>query len=284
LIWLDAPRNSAKAPNENLAREFMELFVLGVGNYTENDVRAVAAALTGWAVNRRSTPKAVFRPRRHARGTQTVLGRTADFSTEDLIDHLVALPASPRHVASRFWARLVSSETRPSAQAMERMVAAYGAERDVTALLRAMFTDPAFADPRNVLVKQPVEYVVGALRALGVRPGELGEPQRKIIHRTLNGLGQTPFAPPSVGGWPHGGAWLTTAAARVRITFAQRLTGWADLTEVKRAPAGRRAGVLARVLGVTWSATTAGALAKAAGDPRRVTAIALNAPEYLVQA
>ncbi|MFD0852779.1 DUF1800 family protein, partial [Actinomadura adrarensis] len=104
LIWLDGPRNTAKAPNENLAREFMELFVLGVGTYTENDVKAVAAALTGWMVNRRAadTPKAVFRPRRHSPGHQTVLGRTADFSTEDLVAHLVSRPASPRHVASRF--------------------------------------------------------------------------------------------------------------------------------------------------------------------------------------
>jgi uncharacterized protein (DUF1800 family) len=285
MLWLDASGNTAEAPNENLAREFMELFVLGVGNYEEKDVREAAAALTGWSVDRKSEDgwKARFRPRQHARGTQTVLGTTTDFTARALVDHLVEQAACPRHVASRFWARLVSSEDEPSKESLERMTDAYGKGRDIGAMLRALFTDPAFSEKDNVLVKQPVEYVVGSLRAFGLRPGKLPEQAARRLIRTLNGLGQVPFAPPNVGGWPHGAAWLTTAAAEVRIKFAQQLVQKADLGTVEKASEKERPETLARLLGVPeWGERSTQVLASASKDPRRVTAIALTAPEYLV--
>ncbi|MCF2129513.1 DUF1800 domain-containing protein [Strepomyces sp. STD 3.1] len=282
MLWLDASGNTAEAPNENLARELMELFVLGVGHYEEDDVRQAAAALTGWSVDRRGEGEwsARFRPQRHADGAQTVLGRRTDFTATSLVDHLVGQPECPRHVASRLWARLVSAENGPSDSSLDR-IAGTG---DLTAMVRAILADPAFADPGNVLVKQPVEYVVGTLRALGVRPARLEEKARRQLLRTLGGLGQVPFAPPSVGGWPHGTAWLTTAAARVRIGFAQQAVRQGDLGAVRRAPAEERPATLARLLGVhRWSERTAAVLAEAADEPERVTAIALTAPEYLVQ-
>lgn len=287
MIWLDAAGNTERAPNENLARELMELFVLGVGNYAEDDVRQAAAALTGWSVDRQGEDgwKARFRPGQHAQGTQAVLGVTADFSAQALVDHLVAQEACPRHVASRFWARLVSCEDAPSKESLERMIGAYGEGRDTGAMLRAMLTDPAFADANSVLVKQPVEYVVGSLRAFGLRPAELPRQARRQLTRTLVGLGQVPFAPPNVGGWPHGAAWLTTSAARVRIGFAQQLVRKADLGEVEAASTKERPQVLARLLGVAaWGERSAAVLASAAKEPRRVTAIALTAPENLVLA
>ncbi|NGN64720.1 DUF1800 domain-containing protein [Streptomyces sp. A7024] len=282
MLWLDAAGNTAKAPNENLARELMELFVLGVGHYEEADVRQAAAALTGWAVDRKGEEwQPRFRPRQHADGAQTVLGTKTDFTAMALVDHLVEQPACPRHVASRLWARLVSAEDGPSEESLERIAAS----RDLTRMVRAILTDPAFSDSGSVLVKQPVEYVVGAMRALGVRPRELEKKQRRQLMRTLNGLGQVPFAPPNVGGWPHGAAWLTTAAAKVRIGFAQQLVRQADLGPIERTARGGRPEALARLLGVPeWSAATARVLDGAAKEPRRVTAIALTAPEYLVLA
>lgn len=282
MLWLDASGNTAEAPNENLARELMELFVLGVGHYEEDDVRQAAAALTGWSVDRRGEGEwsARFRPQRHADGAQTVLERRTDFTATSLVDHLVGQPECPRHVASRLWARLVSAENGPSDSSLDR-IAGTG---DLTAMVRAILADPAFADPANVLVKQPAEYVVGTLRALGVRPARLEEKARRELLRTLGGLGQVPFAPPSVGGWPHGTAWLTTAAARVRIGFAQQAVRQGDLGAVRRAPAEERPETLARLLGVhRWSERTGAVLAEAAAEPERVTAIALTAPEYLVQ-
>ncbi|MEV5976456.1 DUF1800 domain-containing protein [Streptomyces sp. NPDC052114] len=285
MVWLDADGSTAKAPNENLARELMELFVLGVGHYTESDVRQAAAALTGWTLDRQAHPwTARFKQRRHDQGRQTVVGETADFTARSLVDHLVGLPQSHAHVATRMWGALVSHENKPSKAALARVTAAYGRQRDTTAMFRAIFSDEAFADADNVLVKQPVEYVVGSLRALGVRPSALPEKVRgHLLTRTLAGLGQVPFAPESVGGWPAGAAWLTTAAAQVRIAFAQRLVHHADLDDVADAATGERPDLLARKLGVTaWSARTRGVLRAAARDPRKVTAVALTAPEHLV--
>ncbi|MFG3103613.1 DUF1800 family protein [Streptomyces sp. NPDC048182] len=285
MVWLDADGSSAKAPNENLGRELMELFVLGVGNYTESDVRQAAAALTGWTLDRHEQPwKPRFRPRRHAQGPQTVVGAKADFTAATLVDHLVSLPASHAHVAGRMWGALVSHENAPSKEALARLTSAYGPKRDSTALFRAMFREAAFADADNVLVKQPVEYVVGSLRALGVRPAKLDEKaRRQLLGRTLAGLGQVPFAPDSVGGWPAGAAWLTTSAAQVRLQFAQQLVRKADLGDVEDASAAERPDLLARKLGVgAWGDATRGVLRDAAKDPRAVTSAALIAPEHLV--
>lgn len=285
MVWLDADGSTAKAPNENLARELMELFVLGVGNYTETDVRQAAAALTGWTLDRKATPwTSRFRARRHDGGPWTVVGEKADFTAQTLVDHLVSLPDSHAHVATRMWGALVSNENKPAEAALARVTAAYGERRDTTAMFRALFTDDAFADADNVLVKQPVEYVVGSLRAFGVRPSKLSEKLRRtLLTRTLAGLGQVPFAPESVGGWPAGAAWLTTAAAQVRIGFAQGLVQEADLGDVEDVSAKDRPELLARKLGVgSWGDSTRGVLTAAARDPRKVTAVALTAPEHLV--
>lgn len=285
MVWLDADGSTAKAPNENLARELMELFVLGVGNYTESDVRQAAAALTGWTLDRDANPwKSRFQARRHDQGPHTVVGEKAGFTAQTLVDHLVSLPDSHAHVAGRMWGALVSGEHKPTKAALARVTAAYGQRRDSTAMFRAMFTDEAFADADNVLVKQPIEYVVGSLRALRVRPSKLPEKVRgRLLTRTLAGLGQVPFAPESVGGWPTGAAWLTTAAAQVRIGFAQGLVRQADLSDVESASAKDRPELLARKLGVgSWGDSTRGVLTAAARDPRDVTAIALTAPEHLV--
>ncbi|MET9552645.1 DUF1800 family protein [Streptomyces sp. NPDC006645] len=285
MVWLDADGSTAKAPNENLARELMELFVLGVGNYSETDVREAAAALTGWTLERKAHPwQSHFQPRRHDRGPQTIVGEKAGFTARTLVDHLVSLPDSHAHVAGRMWGALVSNENKPSEAALTRVTKAYGEQRDSSAMFRAMFTDEAFTDADNVLVKQPIEYVVGSLRALGVRPSKLPEKVRtRLLTRTLAGLGQVPFAPESVGGWPAGAAWLTTAAAQVRIGFAQALVQQADLSDVENASAKERPELLARKLGIgRWGDSTRGVLTAAARDPRKITAVALTAPEHLV--
>jgi uncharacterized protein (DUF1800 family) len=284
MIWLDAAGNTAKAPNENLARELMELFTLGVGNYTEDDVRQAAKALTGWLIDRDAGPgyAARFAPRRHATGTQTVLGTTADFTDQSLVDLLVGRPASPRYLATRMWRWLVAP-AGPTEAELTRLVTAYGPGQDLTGLFRALFTAEPFTDPASVLVRSPIEYVVGTLRALGLRPDTLSAKQRRAIAADLRGLGQVPFLPPSVGGWPAGGAWLTTAAAKTRLAFAQRVAGWADLSTVEGATAASRPELLSRLLGrPQWTDRTRSVLAAAAADPARVTALALTAPEYVV--
>lgn len=285
MVWLDAGGNSAKAPNENLAREFMELFTLGVGHYGEQDVRQAALALTGWVVNRASeAPR--FVPQRHAPGTQTILGRTESFTDQSFADLVVAQPACPVRLISRFWSWLVSP-TPPATDAVARMTQAYGQKRDLTALFTAMLSEPAIAAPDSVLVKQPVEWLVGAMRALDVRPAKLPEPDQRQLLAGLQLLGQVPFTPPNVGGWPLGEAWLTTAAAEGRLRLATLLVKHADLaaSPVAKAPPAQRPAALATELGLTqWTPRTTSALTPLASTPERLIALGLCAPEYVVSA
>jgi uncharacterized protein (DUF1800 family) len=146
-------------------------------------------------------------------------------------------------------------------------------------MLRALFTDPAFGQTRGQLVKQPVEWMVGALRQLGVAASER-------MLSGLNGLGQVPLRPPSVGGWPAGAAWLTTASLQERLRLAAVLAAAASPATVDSLGAGDtpvRLAALARLLAVdSWTDRTRAALADAAGDARRLLTVGLISPEYTV--
>lgn len=283
LVWLDASNSTAKALNENLGRELMELFTLGFGHYSETDVRQAALALTGWRVNRRSkTPVAHFIAANHAAGPETILGTTASFTDQSLVDLLVSRPDSARYLAGRMWGWLVSAAP-PSDSALERITAAYGTTHDLTAMFSAIISDPAFLDPSSVLVKQPIEYVVGMLRSLRLRPSTLNVKSRKALLAGLSGLGQLPFTPPSVGGWPSGSAWLTTSAAQARLLLAGQLVRAADLSALTRVERAARPGYLASLLGVgRWSPATSRVLDDAAGQPVELVTLALGSPDYVV--
>ncbi len=310
LIWLDGNDNTAKAPNENLAREFMELFALGHGQFGESDVKEAARALTGWKVNR-ATGAAQLRPKQHDDGSKTVLGHTGDLDAEQLVAVLLSRPASAEFVVGRLWFRLVGPQP-PSAATHDRLLRAYGADRDVAATLRAIAAAPELRDPATSLVKQPVEWVVGTARALGVVPSNLTAPAGKTGRKKtqsedggagrsgadrsgagksgagrllagLRGLGQVPFRPPSVGGWPAGGAWLTTAAAASRLSLARTLAAQADLTAVSRTSTRNRTEAIRRLLGVdAFSTRTADAIAAVADRPADAVALAAVSPEYVV--
>jgi uncharacterized protein (DUF1800 family) len=285
IFWLDGQQNVRKAPNENLARESMELFTLGVGGgYTEADVRAAARALTGWQV-RRGDRAATFNPARHDPGDKTILGQTGPYDTDGYADLLLAAPAHPGFLAGRLWYRLASGEPVP-VDTLARLVVAYRPGRNVTELVRAMFTDPAFPDTAGQLVKQPVEWAVGAMRQLGIRPSSLPVDARKQLLRDLAALGQTLFTPPSVGGWPAGAAWLSTSATEYRLRAAIFLAQHASpaMSDALAAvPAATRPDVLARLLVVDgFTDRTRAVLAGADKDPRNLLALGLASPEYVV--
>ena len=167
LRWLDAQTNTAKAPNENLAREFMELFTLGHGNgYTEDDVRQGARALTGWVI-RPAAGQTMVVPRRHDRTAKTIFGVTRNFDAGGFCDAVLAQPKSPQYVAGRLWQQL-ASDTPPSPQALDRLVTAYGPGRNLRALTRAILTDDEFVGSRAAIVNTPVEWLVGVIRTLRV--------------------------------------------------------------------------------------------------------------------
>jgi len=284
IYWLDGHKNTAQAPNENLARELMELFTLGIGNYTEADVKAGARALTGWAVDR-ARNVAVINEKRRDTGEKTILGRTGTFGTDEFVELLLAQEANAKFVTARLWYRYASPEPIPD-DTHGRLVAAYGPGRDIATTLRAVFTDPAFTGTRGHLVKQPVEWAVGAMRQVGVRPGELATTEQQQLVRALRESGQVPLEPPSVGGWPAGSAWLTTAGTQWRLRTADLLAAKASpavLDRLTATPANQRPDALAHVLSVErFTDRTRAVLADAAGQPRRMLALALASPEYAV--
>ena len=277
IIWLDGQQNTRAAPNENLARESMELFTLGVGNYTEADVRAAARALTGWQV-RRGDPAATLNPQRHDGGQKTILGRTGPFDTDGYADLLLAQPANGDFLAARLWYRFASGETPPPG----RLAEAYRAGRSIPALCRALFADPAFPGTASALVKQPVEWAVGAMRQLGIRPAQLPAAAQKQLLAGLNALGQQLLAPPSVGGWPAGAAWLSTSGTEHRVALATLLASHATKPVLDAVSAGGVDG-LARLLVVDgFTDRTRAALRPAGNDPARLLTFGLASPEYAV--
>ncbi|WP_310779383.1 DUF1800 domain-containing protein [Mycobacterium sp. Z3061] len=274
LRWLDGQLNTAKAPNENLAREFMELFTLGHNNgYTEDDVRAGARALTGWTIN---DDRAVLVSRRRDPGSKTLFGVTDDYDAAGFCDAVLARPGSAAHVAGRLWQQLVSDEP-PSPPALERIVAAYGPRRDLKALTRAILTDDEFTGGRATVVNAPVEWLVGVIRAL--QPAEQHD---KLIENTLKALGQRPFFPTDVNGWPSGQVWLSTASATTRLRTAARLARSADLSTIDSTGPGERIDAVGYLIGVgAWTDRTVEALQPLVRQPQRLVTAAVNTPEYL---
>ncbi len=278
LRWLDGQSNTAKAPNENLAREFMELFALGHGNgYTEDDVRNGARALTGWVIGANGATSMV--PQRHDPAAKTLFGVTGNFDAAGFCDAVLAQPKSAEYVAGRLWQQLASDEP-PSPQALDRLLAAYGPGRNLRSLTAAILTDTEFTGARAAVVNTPVEWLVGVMRALRV---PIDEPaQRKLADTTLRALGQRPFYPPNVGGWPRGQVWLSTASAGTRLHAAIRLARAGDLSPVEDASPGDRVDAVGYLIGVgAWSDRTARALQPLARQPERFVAAAVNTPEYV---
>ncbi|MFN2517935.1 MAG: DUF1800 family protein [Jatrophihabitantaceae bacterium] len=277
LRWLDGQQNTSKAPNENLAREFMELFTLGHGDaYTEADVREGARALTGWRANRDGSTE--FRANLHDNETKTVLGVSGNLDAASFCAAALAVPGSPRYVVTRMWGQLVS-DTPPNAGVVDRLVSAYGVRRDLTAMLAAMLTAPEFGAAHSSIVVSPVEWLVGVVRAFRV-PVKTDQDAITLV-RVLRGMGQVPFFPPSVAGWPAGQAWLSTAAVGLRLHIATALAAAGDLSMLDGS-APSRVDAVAHVLGIgSWSARSSAVLRSAASDPQRLVALAVNTPEYL---
>ncbi|WP_165226825.1 DUF1800 domain-containing protein [Aquisphaera insulae] len=219
LVWLDAPSNKKGKPNENLARELMELFVLGVGNYTEVDVKEAARALTG-----RTVIQGAFRVRDMDRdeGTKTILGRTDRFDGEALVDHLVAQPAAADRLAWRLCATFLGEGVAdpPARAELAAILRADGLHvgRGVATVLRSRL----FFSPRNLHAKvvDPIGFVVGTVRALERFDPP---PSTLLLAEWLVRMGQDLFFPPNVGGWPGGRAWLTGRGVVARANFAAAL-------------------------------------------------------------
>ena len=278
-FWLDGQDNTSKAPNENLGRELMELFTLGVGRYTEDDVKSISRALTGYQVARSSGDVTINQNRRD-KNPVTLLGTTTTFTGDSLADFLVARDDSAQFIAERLWYRFISStEDMPSSFSAKQAFAS----RDISAAVTAMANDSAMRDEKYAMVKSPVEWFISACRALELTPSQLKTPNQLLNY--LDKLGQVPFNPPNVGGWPAGEAWLSSATAQYRIAFATWLIKQSDLRVLNELRPALRSTKSAEWLGVPeWSPRTQTALRSAINDPAQFALLALCSPEYLVNA
>jgi len=278
-FWLDGQDNTVKAPNENLGRELMELFTLGVGRYSEDDVKNISRALTGYQVTR-SGGAVTINPNRRDKNPVTLLGTTAVFTGDSLADFLVARDDCARFIAERLWYRFISStEDMP----VNFVAKSAFANRDISAAVKAMASDSVMRDEKYAMVKSPVEWFISACRALELTPSQLKTPAQMI--NFLQKLDQVPFSPPNVGGWPAGEAWLSSATAQFRISFAGWLVKQSELRVLKSLTPAQRITQSADWLGVAqWSPRTKVALRDVQGDPAAFAILALCSPEYIVNA
>ena len=218
LLYLDSAQNRRGQPNENFAREVMELFTVGEGHYTEQDIKEAARAFTGWSLNR-ETGDYMFRPGVHDYGVKTVLGKSGNFDGDAVLDILLAQPSTAEFVTTKLWREFVSPD--PDAREVARIAQTFRSSNyDIKVALRALLLSDAFwaRENRGTLVKSPIEFVVGTLRQLEIKPTS-GLPFAVLSA----GMGQNLFSPPNVKGWPGGNVWIDTNTLLARKQFVDRL-------------------------------------------------------------
>jgi uncharacterized protein (DUF1800 family) len=225
MVWLDTNLSKKGMPNENYARELMELFSLGIGNYTEQDIRQAARAFTGWEIK---DGRHFFNKGQHDTGPKTVLGQTGSWNGEDIVRICLDQPAAAEFIATKLFRFLVSeSDTQltPSPELIAPLAdrfrrSGYDFQDLVATVLRSnvFFSEPAY----RARVKAPAVFAVGIVRALEGRIGTLG------LAEALENLGQRLFYPPSVKGWDGGTTWLNSSTLLLRHNLALALTSTED--------------------------------------------------------
>lgn len=218
LLYLDGASNRKGKPNENFAREVMELFTLGEGQYSQQDVSEAARAYTGWGVDP-DTWRYVWRRAQHDDGMKTVLGKSGPFDGDAVLDILLAEPQTARFVSAKLWREFVSDTPDPAQ--LDSVAARFRASGyDIEAALGALLVTPAFWDERNrgVLVSSPVEFIAGTVRRF-----EVSYASTAMFAHTSAALGENLFYPPNVKGWPGGVTWINSATLLARKQFVEQL-------------------------------------------------------------
>jgi uncharacterized protein (DUF1800 family) len=276
LRYLDGGTSTGSNPNENYARELLELFALGVGNYSEADVQAAARALTGWTA-RRSVDRATFVPRRHDDTPQSFLGKEGVNDVDSVIAAVVDHPACPGFIAGALAEMVLGPGVAAGVAAAE--AEQFAADDLTVAPLLRRLVERGLAGEYEPIVLTPLPWLVGAVRATeaSLRPRELAD--------VLRSSGQIPMVPPNVAGWPMGDAWLTSSATVARLDASRAI---ADAAASASAPmVAAQVGdldQLARALGRPegFSSTTTDALLTADVAGRSLLALALSSPEMVI--
>jgi uncharacterized protein (DUF1800 family) len=216
IVWLDNQQNRKGSPNENYAREIMELFSLGIGNYSETDIKEGAKAFTGW-----QTKNSVFffNSNQHDSSMKNFLGHSGDFNGDDIVQIVSSQPAASQFIARKLVAFFVADN--PDKGMVDDLAAVYMKENGNTrSVLKALFTHPVFMNDKafHAKIKSPCELVVGTIKTLQVQnlDGDLTA--------SMSRMGQSLFEPPTVKGWDGGHAWISTNTMMERFNFATRIT------------------------------------------------------------
>jgi len=228
IFWLDNQTNTNDVHNENYGRELLELFSMGIGNYSEDDVKNCARAFTGWTLKNpipgaqpfgRYNWEYDFRPDLHDYGEKTFLGETGNFDGADIVDIIVRQPATAQFICRRLHNYFVSDT--PDEAAIQELVDVYfGSQYDIRAVMRTLFMSDAFRSENAYFdrVKSPAEHVVGIMRLVD----DFNYPRWGIQEIALESryMGQDLLNPPSVEGWHTGKEWIDTGILVERVNFA----------------------------------------------------------------
>ena len=227
LNFLNNQQNRKGHPNENFAREVMELFTLGRGNYTERDVKEAARAFTGWSANVKG--EFIFRKGQHDFGNKTVLGQTDDLDGDDVLDILLEQKQTARFITKKFYLFFVNEQADPEKinWLAERF---YNSKYEISQLIEDVFTSDWFYEEKNMgnKIKSPVELLAGIQRML---PMTIGNQESMIVLQRL--LGQVLFYPPNVAGWPVGRTWIDSSTLMMRLRIPQLIS---DVDEMNVTP------------------------------------------------
>ncbi len=222
MVWLDTRDSKKGNPNENYARELMELFSLGIGNYTEHDVREGARAFTGWEIR---DGAAVFNPAQHDGGAKTFLGQTGNWDGADIVRICLEQDSAAYFVAGKLYRFLVSETAPPGRELLAPLVKQFRAsDYDFGALVKTVLRSNLFfsGEAYRARVKSPVDFALGIVRGLEGRIGSTA------LAAALEGMGQSLFYPPTVKGWDGGTAWLNGQTLLDRQNLALALTSTED--------------------------------------------------------
>ncbi len=259
LSFLNNQQNKKQHPNENFAREVMELFTMGRGNYTENDIKEGARAFTGWGFNMKG--EFVERPFLHDTGNKTFLGRTGNFNGDDIIDILLEQRQTAKYITTKLYRYFVNDI--PDESKIELLAGRFcESGYDIKKLLADIYTSDWFYNEKNIgnRIKSPVELLAGIRRLI---PMELAQPEAQLLFQRA--LGQILFYPPNVAGWPGGKNWIDSSALMLRMRIPQILTDADDFAvkpkdddDTMMGKEGVDTNAKARQLNVTvdWNAVT----------------------------
>ena len=244
IYWLDNCDNHGAAVNENWGRELLELFSMGVGNYTETDVRECSRAFTGWTIA--PVPPRIYygrfdwtfeyREEDHDDGEKTFLGHTGNFNGEDIIDIICQQPATAKFIARHLYNFFVADEPQVPAwsvtppqdpEAVDLLAKTFeDSGYEITPVLRVLFNSDFFKNARFAKIKSPAEVVVGTLRLVG--GAEFPAPGIGNLSKNPGYMGQELLNPPSVEGWHTGVEWINSGALMKRINFSADMLGDVD--------------------------------------------------------